>query len=217
MKSDEQLKADISAELAWDPAVRSGNIDVTVSNGMVTLRGTVDSNIEMHAVTQAVRRIAGVRGLAADLQVQLASGHRRGDAEIAQAARDALHWHSLVPDDQVTVDVKDGWVTLEGEVDWAYQQATAEHCVRPLIGVRGITNNVGLKPHANPLNLGDQISAALVRHARHRARDIRVEVEGGQVTLSGTVDSLAERDAVIGTVLGARGVSRVIDRLEIEG
>jgi osmotically-inducible protein OsmY len=215
MKSDMQIKSDVTAELLWDAAVNSTNVGVAVKDGIVTLGGTVDTFLQKHAVERAARRVGGVRGIAVDLEVRLAPGHKRTDAEIAQAVLHTLRWHSLVPDDKVKVEVENGWVTLTGEVDWRYQLMSAEHCVRPLIGVRGVTNEVRLKQHADPQHIHAGIAAALTRHAEREADHIAIEVDGGVVTLRGKVDSLAEHDAVIGTAIAAKGVARVIDRLDV--
>jgi osmotically-inducible protein OsmY len=217
MKSDLQIKTDVTAELAWDPAVNATSVGVAVKDGIVALSGTVDTYIEKHAVERAVRRVAGVRGIAVDLEVRLAPGHARTDAEIAQAALHALRWHSLVPEDRVKVEVEDGWVTLRGEVEWAYQSASATSAVRPLVGVRGIANEITLVQQARPLEIRADIAAALMRHAQREALHIAIDVEAGVVTLQGLVDSLAEHDAVVGTASAVKGVTRVIDRLEVTG
>ncbi|HSV84907.1 MAG TPA: BON domain-containing protein [Ramlibacter sp.] len=215
MKTDQQLKTDVNAELVWDPAINATRIGVAVKNGVVTLSGEVETYLQKHAVERAVRRISGVRGIALDLDVHLAPGERRSDAEIAQAALDALTWHSLVPDDKVKVAVDDGWVTLTGEVDWGYQSASAEQCIRPLIGVRGVSNQLRLKQHANPADIRSDIESALTRHAQREAKHIAVDIEGGVVTLRGEVGSMAEHDAALGTAYASKGVTRVIDKLEV--
>jgi osmotically-inducible protein OsmY len=216
MKTDKQLKADVSDELAWDPAVNDANIGVIVKNGVVTLTGHLDSFAEKHAAERAVRRVAGVRGIAVELDVKLSPAHRRSDSEIAQAATAALRWHSLVPDDRVKVEVDDGWVTLSGEVDWSYQSASAEQGIRPLLGVRGLTNNITIKARADNRDVADQIAAALRRHAEREAQHLGIEVEGSVVTLRGTVHSLSEHEAAVGAARAARGVSRVIDQIEVD-
>lgn len=217
MKTDAQLKADVLAELAWDPAINPAAVGVAVKNGRVTLTGHLDTFAQKHAAERAVRRVAGVRGITVEVDVRLAPEHRRDDSEIAQAAVAALRWNSLVPDDRVKVEVEDGWVTLTGEVDWPYQLASAEQCIRPLTGVRGVTNLVTLKPHVRGHDIAEQITEALKRHAEREARQIEVAVEGGTVTLSGQVDSLAEHDAAIGAAFGTRGVTSVIDKLDVAG
>lgn len=216
MKTDQLLKADVTAELAWDTAVdhRPG-IGVSVKDGVVTLSGEVDTFMQKYAVERAVRRVAGVRGIAMDLEVRLSGGAKTSDADIAHAALNALRWHSLVPDERVTVEVDDGHVTLDGELDWACQVASAEQCVRPLLGVKGVTNNLRIRPHVSSTDIAGGIVAAFQRHAQREAKNIAIQVDGGVVTLSGKVDSLREREAAVGTALSAKGVVRVIDQLQV--
>ena len=215
MKTDMQLKTDVSDELAWNPAIDAAAIGVAVHEGVVTLTGQLNTFAEKHAAERAVRRVAGVRAIAIDLDVKLAPGHKHSDAEIAEVATAAMRWHSMVPDDCVKVKVENGWVTLSGELEWGYQYASAEQAIQPLLGVRGLTNDITVKPRVSARNLGGQITAALTRQALREAHHIGVEVEGAIVTLSGKVHSLAEHDAAIGTAFSARGVSRVVDNLRV--
>ncbi len=217
MKTDMQIKADVTAELASDSSIDASAIGVMVHKGLVTLTGHLDSYAVKHAVERAVRRVSGVRGIALELDVKLAPEHQRSDPEIAEAAMAALRWHSLVPDDRVKVEVEDGQVTLTGQVDWPYQFSSAEQCVRPLLGVRGVKNLVAIKPRVRGKDIAGQITAALTRHAVREADHIDVAVEGSVVTLSGRVDSLAEHDAAVGAAFGTRGVSTVVDKLEVGG
>ncbi|HQS01094.1 MULTISPECIES: BON domain-containing protein [unclassified Polaromonas] len=215
MKTDAHIKADVVDELAWDPAVNATGIGVAVREGVVTLTGHLDSYAEKHAVERAVHRVAGVRGIAVELDVRLAAEHKRSDSDIAQAAATALQLNSLVPDEKIQVLVENGRVTLTGEVDWSYQLASAEQCVRPLAGVRGLSNRITIKSRASSKDVGAQITAALTRQAAREAKHITVEVEGSVVTLWGKVHSLAEREAAVGAAFSARGVSRVVDKLEV--
>jgi osmotically-inducible protein OsmY len=215
MKTDAQLKTDVTDELFWDPVVNATHVGVIVNAGVVTLTGHLDTFAEKHAAERAVRRVAGVRGIALELDVKLAPAHKRSDSEIAQAASSALRWNSLVPDDLVKVEVEDGWVTLTGELPWSYQIKSAEKCVRPLVGVRGLSNLIKLKPQVNTADIGLQISAALKRQAEREAKHIAIDVKAGTVTLAGKVHSLAERDAAVGAAYSAKGVSTVVDRLEL--
>jgi osmotically-inducible protein OsmY len=215
MKPDSELKADVLAELQWDPAIDATQIGTAVRDGVVTLIGQVDSYAQKHAAERAVLRVAGVRGIVLELDVHLAPDGTRSDTEIAQAAVHALRWHSLVPEDRVKVKVENGQVTLEGELDWAYERESVEQCIRPLVGVRSVRNLTTIKPRADAHGIASQITAALGRHAQREARHIQVDVDGSIVTVSGHVDSLPEHNAVIGTACAAHGVSRVIDKLEV--
>ena len=215
MKTDLQLKNDILAELAWDTVLGTVPIEVSVKDGIVNLTGQVGSSAQKHALEKAVRRVAGVRGLAVDVEVKLAPEHERTDSAIARAALDALQWHSWVPHERVQLQVEDGWVTLSGEVDWHYQAASAEKCIRPLTGVRGVINKITVKPRASENDISAEITDALTRHARRKASHISVQVEGGVVTLSGEVDSLPEHEAALGAAWRTRGVSRVVDHISV--
>lgn len=217
MKSDLELKSDITSELAWDPAVRAAAVGVAVEDGVVTLTGELDSYAEQKAVEKAVRRVAGVRGVVLELEVKLAPEQQRADSDIAKAALAALRWHASVPHERLQLQVTDGWVTLAGDVDWHFQLAAAEQCVRPLVGVRGITNTVTVKPRAGATDVSSEILEALTRHAQRAGRKIDVRVQGGTVTLHGTVESLVERDAAVAAAAATRGVSSVVDRLSIRG
>lgn len=215
MKTDMQLKADVMAELAWDPSINATGIGVIAKDGVVTLTGHLDSFAEKHAAERAVRRVAGVRGIAVELDVKLSPDHKRTDSEIAQAALATLRWHALVPDELIKVEVEDGWVTLTGQVDSRFQLTSAEHGIRSLIGVQGLTNKITVKPRASEQDISAEISAALTRQAQREASHIKVDVDGGVVTLTGKVHSLAEHDAAIGSAWATRGVGRVVDKLEV--
>jgi osmotically-inducible protein OsmY len=215
MKSDSQIKTDVMEELAWDPEIDANGIGVMVTSGVVTLTGHLNTYAEKYAVEKAVRRVAGVRGIAIELDVKLSIEHKRSDSEIALAAIAALRWNTLVPDERVKVEVSNGWVTLTGELDWSYQSNSAAQSIRSLMGVRGLTNKITLKPMASSSDIVGQISAALKRQAEREAKHIGIEVDGSAVTLRGKVHSLAEHDAAVGAAYTARGVARVIDKLEI--
>lgn len=217
VKTDAQLRADVTDELAWDPAVDARNVGVTVDEGVVTLTGHLGSFAEKHAVERAVRRVAGVRGIAMEVDVTLPASHQRSDSEIALAAAAALRLNSLVPENKVQVEVENGWVTLTGEVDWGYQFASAEQSIRPLPGVRGLYNRITIKPRVDVSDIGTQITAALARQAAREARHIDIKVEGGVVTLSGKVHSMAEHDAAVGVAFSTKGVSHVVDHLQVTG
>ena len=215
MKTDEQIRKDVLAELEWDPAVKPSHVGVAVREGVVTLTGHLDTYAEKYAIERAVQRVEGVRTVAVEVDVKLEPGHQRNDSEIAAAAESALRWHALVPHDRVRVQVERGWVTLGGEVDWEYQRAAAVKAVRPLTGVVGVTNGLTLKPQTTPANIADRIRDALARHAEREARHIEINVKGNTVTLQGRVDSWPERAAAEGAVWSAPGITRVVNELSV--
>src|SRR5882762_6608199 len=120
VRTDDEIRNSVLMELKWDPKITSPDIGVAVKDGVVTLTGFVPSYWEKDAAEKAAKRVYGVRGVANDLRVRLAS--MRTDSEIARDAVDALESHLLIPSDRIKVVVKDGWVTLEGNVNWQFQK-----------------------------------------------------------------------------------------------
>src|SRR5579863_6351880 len=153
IKSDEQLQKDVLAELKWDARLHPNEIGVAVKDGVVTLAGFVDSYSKKWAAEEAAHRVQGVRAVANDVEVRLPGSAERSDPEIAEAAVRALEWDADVPADTVKVTVAEGWITLQGEVEWQYQKDSAERTVRRLSGVKGITNLIIVKPRLSPTEI----------------------------------------------------------------
>ena len=215
MKTDADLKRDVTAELAWDPAVKSTAIGVAVKDGVVTLSGHLETFAEKHAAERALGRVAGVKAIALELDVKLSFDHKRSDTDIAVSAEQALKWSTLVPVEAIRLTVDHGWVTLQGEIEWDYQRRGAEQAIRPLMGVVGISNEITLRASVKVADLSLKIQEALTRQALREAKQIQVAVDGTTVTLSGTVHSWHERDAVQGVAWAAPGVHAVINELRV--
>jgi osmotically-inducible protein OsmY len=215
MKSDRQLKQDVMDELEWDPSINDTEIGVEVKDGVVTLTGHLSSYAEKHAAEHATLRVAGVKGVAVELDVRLSGAGERSDAEIVRASEFALEWNVLVPKDKVKVMVEDGWVTLSGELERNYQRVAAEKAIRNLMGVTGVSNQITVKPAVLPGDVKVKIEAALQRHAHIETQRITVVVNGDQVTLTGPVRSWSERYAALHAAAAAPGVTRVVDKMVI--
>ncbi len=209
MKTDAQLKKDVTAELEWDPAINATQVGLAVKAGVVTLTGHIDTYAEKRAIERAVSRVSGVLGLAVELDVKLDPSHRRSDSDIAATAESAFRWNTLVPYDRIQVKVEKGWVTLSGEVDWDFQRQNAAMAVRPLTGVVGVSNNITLKVRVVPANISNRIREALFRLAADEAKHIEVTANANQVVLKGKVGSWAERKTVVAAAWAAPGVSGV--------
>jgi osmotically-inducible protein OsmY len=212
---DKDLKQYVENALDWEPSVDAKDIGVSADQGVVTLRGTVRSYSEKLAAERVALRVYGVKAVANDLTVHVASAYQRTDTEIAQAAVSALKWHSVVPDDRVTVTVKDGWITLAGTLDWQYQRDATARAVRDLTGVKGVTDDIRVKPTVKTTDVRDKIEAAFKRSAEIDARRVNVTAQDGKVILSGSVHSWAERREAERAAWAAPGVSHVDDRLAV--
>jgi osmotically-inducible protein OsmY len=209
MSQDSQLQQSVCAEFHWEPSVTAGHIGVTTSAGVVTLSGHVDSYVEKFAAETAARRVKGVKAVAEEIEVRLPFDTQRSDEDIAAAAVQRLSWNVSAPKDSVQVKVEKGWVTLTGQVDWWYQKDAAEHEIRPLHGVVGVSNQATIKPRVNTSNLSDEITHALHRSWFFDPEAVHVRANGGKVVLSGTVHSYHERQVAAETAWSAPDATNV--------
>ena len=181
-------------------------IGVTAQKGVVSLSGSVGSYPEKMAAERAAKKVNGVLGIANELGVVLPGTAKRGDADIAAAALNVLKWNTLVPDDRIQVTVTNGWLTLEGKVDWSYQRTAAENAVRALSGVVGFFDKITVQSRVSPVDLKNKIEAAFKRSAELDAQHVQVSADAGKVTLRGNVHSLAEKHEAEQVAWAAPGV-----------
>jgi osmotically-inducible protein OsmY len=149
MKSDIDLAKDVQVRLELDPTLDAADVGVSVQDGVVTLRGSLDSGEERTATKRAVKLVPGVKGLVDRIEVAAPEPESPTDAEIAEVATEAIQWLTTVPPENVTVTVRDGWVNLRGKVESSSQRATLEDVVRHLPQVKGINDLIELKARAN--------------------------------------------------------------------
>jgi osmotically-inducible protein OsmY len=214
MNSDSELRRDVERELEWEPSVDARRIGVSVVDGVVTLSGEVSTYAEKWTAERAVERVLGVRGVVNELTVELVGEYR--DTDIARAAVEALKADVVIPSDRVKVKVEKGWVTLTGDVYGDFQRRSAERAVRNVPGVRGVANLITISTGAEPTTVRQKIEESFTRAAAIDARNIDVEVSGGEVTLRGTVRSFLERYEAEKAASAAPGVTAVHNQLTIE-
>jgi osmotically-inducible protein OsmY len=215
MKSDSEIERDVREELKWDPDLDAEDIAVSVKNGVVTLAGFTRSYTDRLEAEAAAKRVAGVLAVANDIEVRLPAIDQRPDPDIARDAVASLKSELPISHDKIKVIVKDGWITLEGAVEWQYQKTTAENTVRKVKGVKGVTNVIMVKPKVEPSDLKRKIQEAFKRNAEVDANRITVETSGSEVVLKGTVRSWIERDEAERVAWSAPGITKVDDRIVV--
>ncbi len=211
--TDRDLQEQVQGALDWEPSVESTDIGVTVDDGVVTLRGDVKSYRQKETAEEVALHVYGVKGLANELRVRLASLHERTDSDIAQAALHALTLNTILPQDKIIVAVENGWLTLRGTVNWQYQKEAAARTVRDLVGVVGVSNAIVVQPGVRAGDIQAKIEAALERSAQVDARRIHVGVHDDTVTLTGNVRSWVERREAENAAWAGPGVKHVDDQV----
>jgi osmotically-inducible protein OsmY len=213
MKTDSQLRADVMAELKWDPKVDHSQIGVAAKDGVVTLSGSVPSYAEKIAAEKAARRVIGVKAIAEEIEVRFATDPKTSDAEIAERILHLFSWAATLPSDKLQVKVEKGWVTLTGEVEWQYLSREAQKLAGRITGVKGVTNMIAVKAKPSAADMRERITEAFKRSSLLDAKSLNVVVEGHKVKLSGTVHGWNERRVAEAAAWSAPGVTQVEDNI----
>ena len=217
MRTDMELQKDVAEELKWEPRLQEDEIGVAVKNGVVTLTGFVPDYAQRRTAAKAAERVVGVRAVAQELVVKVPEMFRYSDTELAHRVVNALAWDVEVPNEKIQAKVENGWVTLEGTVDWQYQRNAAERAVRYLGGIKGVANQIAIAPSmsASAYDVAQRIKAALHRTAEVEAKRVEVTAKDGKVVLTGSVRSWPERADIERAAWSASGVMAVDDRLAV--
>lgn len=207
--NDMDLRQLILDELEFEPALNAAHIGVCVDDGIVTLTGHVESFAERLAAQEPAKRIKGVAAVALDIEVRYPEHKKLADDQIARRAVDILNWDVRLPDGALQVTVSDGWVKLTGHVGWHYQKEAAEHAIWKLSGVMGVINLIRIAPRAHVPDIEKRIRQALLRNATLESQQIDMHVDGGKITLTGTVNALSDRKPAEKAAWAAPGVQNV--------
>lgn len=216
MKTDSEIQKDVQEELKWEPSIKSSDIGVAVTNGVVTLTGYVDSYMKKKLAKDSALRVNGVKAVAEDIVVKLLSSDKKSDTDIAAAVVNALKWHSSVQENRIKVSVENGWVTVEGDVDWVFERDAVKHAIENLVGVIGVSNLITIVPKVTSNDVKTKIMAAFHRNATIDANNITIETIGNRVVLRGSVRSFAEKQDAELAACKAPGINNVDNQLEVK-
>jgi osmotically-inducible protein OsmY len=216
MDKDAEIQSNVLEELLFDPQVDAAAIGVSVNDGVVSLTGHVSSFAEKVAAEKATQRVKGVRAIVQNVEVRLDDEAICNDEEIATRAANVLAWSVTPPKKGVKVRVDNGWVTLHGDVKWAFQRDDAERAIRRLTGIKGVSNMLVVTNTANANDISNNIKRAFHRNAEVDAGAINIAVDGSKVTLTGKVRAWSERMAAEQAAWATPGVSQIVDHISIQ-
>ncbi len=216
MRTDQELALDVTGELECRPNLGGADISVSVDDGVARLRGVVESCAQRIEAADVAEQVHGVRGVANELEVRLPRWAMRSDSEIAHWAEIALQWNVEVPYTRIAIHVREGLISLDGDVEWQYQREAAERTVRHLTGVRGIDNRITVHQRSVPQgDVSEVIRRSLRRSNGVDADRITIESREGRVVLRGVVPSCTARREVERAAWTVPGVTLVDDELAV--
>lgn len=216
MKTNEELQKDVQYAIKWEPLLHAAEIGVIAEGGIITLTGSVDSYAKKTEAENAAKNVAGVKAVIEEIEIKLDSFYKKDDSDVAKEIINAFKWNWEIPDAKIKVKVEDGWVTLDGMVEWNYQKMAAKKAVTGLLGVLGVTDSLVVNSEIKDSIEKRDIEKAIERSATIIDDEVKVKVSGNLVTLSGTVHSLYQKDECGRIAWNAPGVEAVKNELEID-
>lgn len=217
MRSDEQIKKDVTEQLYWDNRIDASDVSVEVDSGIVELQGKLKSLSQLEAIRQNVTVIPGVTNIDDEQLTVVAMGQEDKDPVIEENARNVLDYSRDIDAGEIGVTVSKGWISLTGTVDKMWKKIKAESMVRELTGVLGVTNKITIVPteRADDEQIAEQIISSLERNKYVNVDNIDVVVKQGIVTLKGYVDDLSTSMSAQNTATYINGVVDVKNNLKI--
>ncbi|MEI3789342.1 MULTISPECIES: BON domain-containing protein [unclassified Chryseobacterium] len=214
MKTNSRLQKDVQDAIKWEPLLDAAEIGVIAKDGVVSLTGIVDSYAKKVEAENAAKKVGGVKAIVENIEVKLPSSWTKADAEVAKEVLDALKSNYSIPNDKIMIKVEDGWVTLEGELPWHYQKEEVERAVKYLTGVKGLIDKIKVKSELDDAIQKKDIEDALKRSSIYDS-EIKVSVLGTTATLTGTANSLYQKEEAGRIAWKTRGIWNVKNELEV--
>ncbi|UOU97490.1 BON domain-containing protein [Chryseobacterium daecheongense] len=215
MKTNAELQKDVQDAIKWEPLLHSAEIGVTAKNGVVSLTGIVDSYAKKMQAEDAAKNVVGVKVLVENIKVKFPNSRSKTDNEIADEIIAAFESNTVIPEKQIKVKVEDGWVDLDGELPWDYLREITENAIQYLPGVKGIYNNITIKPEIRERVDKKDIEEALKRSSIDD-KEIEVSVSGSTVTLTGAVHSWRQKEEAGRIAWKTPGIEHVKNELKVD-
>jgi osmotically-inducible protein OsmY len=214
VRDKETIKKEVVDNLFWDSRVSAADVEVTVSDGKVTLEGTVPTLQARRAALLDAYAVSGVQTVDNEIAVRYEDLLPTSE-EVEQRVRYVLAWNPDIDSTDIEVRVDAGLVTLEGTVDAFWKKLHAADLAMTVGGVLDVINKLAVVPTDDVVDetIAGDIVAALSRNSLVSPEAVDVTVRNGFVSLEGTVPSRLARDAALEAAYYTPGVTGVEDRL----
>lgn len=216
MKTDEILQKEVQDAIKWEPLLNAAEIGVTAIGGIITLTGNVDSFAKKMEAENAAKSVSGVKAVVEKIEIRFDATWEITDQEIAAEILNAYKWDWQIPSDKLNIKVENGWITLEGALQWNFQKKAAEKSVIGLIGVKGLTNKITIKSETRDEIEKKDIQQALSSNWSLDKLKLEVQVEGNRVMLKGKVHSLYQKEEAERIAWNTPGVWTIDNQIIIE-
>ena len=216
MKTNEVLQKDVQDAIKWEPLLNAAEIGVIAKDGVITLTGSVDTYAKKSQAEDAAKKVAGVKAVVEKIEIKSDNSGKKSDGEIAAEVLEALKWSWEVPKDKVQVKVENGWVTLNGELNWNFQKEAVKKAATNLIDVKWVTNNITIKSDRVANVEKEDIEEAFNRNWSLEDKHILISVSENKVKLNGTVHSWYQKDEASRIAWNAPGVESVDNELTVD-
>ena len=216
MKTNEELQKKVQDAIKWEPLLHAAEIGVIAKDGIVTLTGIVDDYYKKTEAENAAKKVGGVKAVVEKIEIQDTHHFVKNDTDIAADLLQLFAENLFLPNNNITVKVENGWVMLEGQLGWNYQKELARKSATALRGVKGVINNISVHSESKSVIERKHVENALARHWSINAKDISVSVSGTNVTLSGNVTSLYQKEEAARIAWNTPGVGLVKNELVVE-
>ncbi len=220
--SDAAIQADVMKALNNK---KFKDVKASVSDGLVTLTGTVDVYSDKEAADQKAHQRKNVKAVQNMIEVV---GPPLDDVQLRDKLAEKLAYdrvgYGTTAFNALTIGVKDGVVTLGGVAYGPTDKDSALSLVANYPGVKDVIDNIEVapvSPNDDRIRLAEARaiygSPQLNKYAMDPAKPIRITVVNGNVTLSGVVDTQADKDVANIKANGVSGVFKVINNLQVAG
>lgn len=214
MKKLEKMVRD---KLNWDNRIDVSQIEVSIINGVATLKGCVFTYPEKILAEIETQMLLEIESVVNDIETIFPDSYEiPSDQDLKDALFCLLDANSEIEPSDVKASINNGNVVLEGTVNSYWKADKIKEMVSKISGVISVVNNISIVPEEKKSD--DEIANSLVvlmQNSVHvDAHKINIKVEDGIVTLSGTVLSMSEYDAAMDIVKSTKGVIDIVNDLK---